>query len=482
MGSCAPTLKLNMHIVEALCAFALLCTAAALPSHQSEASCTEAVRCGQECETLMDGDYHLCHCSGNETSFPIKDRPQIVYLTFDDAFTAQAESQFYRSLFNGTFTNPNGCAIRATHFITQSYTDYELVNQYWHMGHEMAAHSITHRNDPKYWQNMDVEGWKAEMVGVRKMIGQFAALDPCEVRGTRAPFLQGGGDNMFQMLAENHFLYDCSWPTRNYGYLEAMNGLYPYTLDYKSIQDCPIKPCPKCSWPGIWEQPMIDLEDEWYGSNPINPDNGNVCSMLDGCVIPDNFTKEHVYDMLMKNFRRVYVGGKDDFGDDIEGTRAPWGLYMHAAWFFGENVFHYDGYKMFLEEITNNDKYPDVYIVPVIDGLKYMRNPLPNQLLNIYGKDDTKSPFGCSSIEDQTGKYDHTKFRCGGGQSCRFSVDEPDDNIGPGAERYMRICKYKWENNKPVRQNCPEEDMYPWMSDNCGGNEPCADCEQDFIF
>ena len=85
-------------------------------------------------------------------------RPQIVYITYDDAFTAQAEEQFYRGLFDGTYTNPNGCAIRATHFITmvnlfnfnkvyqrifQSYTDYSLVNQYWHKGHEIAAHSIT---------------------------------------------------------------------------------------------------------------------------------------------------------------------------------------------------------------------------------------------------------------------------------------------------------------------------------------------------
>ena len=49
----------------------------------------------------------------------ISKRPQIVYITFDDAFTAQAESQFYRSLFDGTFKNPNGCDIRATHFVTQ---------------------------------------------------------------------------------------------------------------------------------------------------------------------------------------------------------------------------------------------------------------------------------------------------------------------------------------------------------------------------
>ena len=88
------------------------------------------------------------------------------------------------------------------------------MNQYWHLGHEMAAHSITHRNNLTYWATMGVEEWKEEMVGVRKMIAQFGNIPPCEIKGTRAPFLQGGGDNMFQMLAENNFLYDSSWPTR----------------------------------------------------------------------------------------------------------------------------------------------------------------------------------------------------------------------------------------------------------------------------
>ena len=61
--------------------------------------------------------------------------------------------------------------------------------------------------------------------------------------------------------------------------------MFPYTLDYKSKQDCPIEPCPSCSWPGVWEQPMIDLEDEWIGSNPSCPECGNACSMLDACVM-----------------------------------------------------------------------------------------------------------------------------------------------------------------------------------------------------
>ena len=87
-----------------------------------------------------------------------------------------------------------------------------------------------------YWAEMSPEEWAEEMVGIRKMIGQFANIDPCEVRGTRAPFLQGGGDDMFQMLSENNFKYDRSWPTRQFGYVDAETGLYPYTLDYPSKQ------------------------------------------------------------------------------------------------------------------------------------------------------------------------------------------------------------------------------------------------------
>ena len=83
---------------------------------------------------------------------------------------------------------------------------------------------------------MSVEEWKQEMTGVRRMIGQFGNVPPCEVKGNRAPFLQGGGDTMFQMMEENNFLYDSSWPTRQYGYIDAEYAMFPYTLDYKSKQ------------------------------------------------------------------------------------------------------------------------------------------------------------------------------------------------------------------------------------------------------
>jgi len=457
----------NMRPVSVLGLLAFLCCTHAWPNTHNDVQCEEAPRCDQAaCDALGTEN---CHCSGNETSIKLDDRPQIVYLTFDDAFSALAEEQFYRILFNGTFKNPNGCAIRATHFLTQSYTDYSLVNRYWHMGHEMASHSISHRNDLNYWKNMEVDGWKDEMVGLRKMIGQFASIDPCEVKGHRAPFLQGGGDNMFTMLSENNFLYDSSWPTRAYGYVDAENGLYPYTLDFASIQDCPIEPCPKCSYPGTWVQPMIDLEDRWFNSNPQCPSCGNVCSMLDGCVIMDeNPTKEIVFEMLMKNFKRVYEGETDEFGEFQKGNKAPWGLYMHAAWFFGDQTFKYEGYKMFLEEITDNTKYKDVYIVPINAGLEYMKKPAPSIVLENWGKSDI-SPFGCESIEAGTGKYAGNK--CGGAQACKFDVHLPDEGID--GERYMTICKKKQDGSI---QSCPPSDRYPWLEDHCGGNTPCKDC------
>ena len=79
--------------------------------------------------------------------------------------------------------------------------------------------------------------------------------------------------------------------------------------------------------------------------------------------------------MLMKNFVRAYEGN----------TRAPFGLYMHAAWFFGQE-WHYEGYKMFLEEITSGN-YDNVWVVPVIKGLEYR-----------YSGEDSSFNFFCWTI------------------------------------------------------------------------------------
>jgi len=481
-----------MHLLWLLSYLSLLLVVSGSPLEKQErlkeSKCPEADPCNKDICKLGEG----CFCSGNETVLDPEvpgTKPQLVFLTFDDALTNLASTEFYDVLFGTptehTLSNPNGCALRGTHFVTHSYTDYSLVNKWWHYGHEIASHSITHRTNTTYWQDMTEAQWVEEMVGMRKITGQFAAIDPCELKGTRAPFLQGGGDTMFTMLENNNFKYDCTWPTRRYGYVDAMDGLYPYTLDYKSVQDCPIEPCPKCSHPKIWEQPLIDLEDEWYidGFN-----GGQPCSMLDACVIKphDDYVQndeKQVYDMLKRNFLRVYEGEEDEEGNMIKGNRAPWGLYMHAAWFYGsENQWHFNGYRRFLEEIADNDAYPDVWIVPVSAGIDYMEahdhgNSMSNEQLIAAGKGS--GPFACQDIEDRTGKYDPHKNRCGPSQSCKFNVTLPDDGVFQ-QERYMTICKYKSDGTK---QNCPESYSYPWLEstpgliNTCGGNMPCADCQ-----
>ena len=67
-----------------------------------------------------------------------------------------------------------------------------------------------------------------------------------------------------------------------------------------------------------------------------------------------------VYDLFMKNFNRAYNGN----------TRAPIGIYIHSAWFVRTNSWHFEGYKKFLNEIL---ELPDVWIVPIRDGIEYMK-------------------------------------------------------------------------------------------------------------
>ena len=170
----------------------------------------------------------------------------------------------------------------------------------------MAVHSITHRSNTTYWAIMDEASWEAEIIGMRDMIVNYARIPEEALKGDfhflkarqslfniffsslplgmRAPFLQGGGNTQFKMMQDYGILYDSSYVSREFGYTNMANGIWPYSLDYKSIQDCQIEPCPTCSYPGIWEQPILDLEDAWFNVIPDHPDQGQPCGMLDSCM------------------------------------------------------------------------------------------------------------------------------------------------------------------------------------------------------
>jgi len=366
-----------------------------------------------------DGSCKLpdCACPGSEPDVPLADRPQIVYLTYDDAFTALAEKMFYHELYTGALTNPDGCPIRATHFLTARSMDYSLVNKYHAMGHEMAAHSISHRSPPSYWKTLNESQWEDEMYGMKKMIHMYGKIPLDDIKGVRAPYLQGGGDAQYNMMKNKGFEYDCTMPSQTHGYIHMDHGWWPYTEDYSGRDVCQIEPCPRCSHPGIWNQPILDLEDDLF----LNVGgHGFPCGMLDSCNFP-NATSDEVFNMLMRNFNRSYNGL----------TRAPFGLYVHAAWFFGYD-WRFQGYKQFLEHITTFD---DVWVVPINAGREYRKAPVTNDEL----KNGALSQFfGCSNFPAE----DCISTRC---KYTNVKNEDFDD-----AEEYLTTCDY-----------CPKN--YPWL-------------------
>jgi len=148
-------------------------------------------------------------------------------------------------------------------------------------------------------------------------------------------------------LARCGMEYDTSMPAA-----ENNPPIWPYTLNYKSTQECKIPPCPKNSHKGLWEVPMVYYNDESTKST--------VCAMIDACH--DNGTKQSAYDLLLNNFLRHYLT-----------NRAPFPMFMHAGW-FTVNPYRWEALNDFIDTVLSQ---PDVYFVTVSDVLKWMKNPVP---------------------------------------------------------------------------------------------------------
>lgn len=227
-----------------------------------------------------------CRCSSSQIpgNLTLNETPQFVLLTFDDAITI-GNIEYYRSALTNR-TNSDGCPVAATFFVSHEYTDYSLVNlkndlyailiinlilnqvnQIYSHGHEIALHSISHSASTEYWRTMNLTQMTEEFAGERHLISKFANIPLNAIQGIRLPFLQMSGDNSFEMLNRENILYDCSWPSRQYP------GMWPYTLDTRSTQDCVIGPCPEKQWNGTWVLPMVTWLDN----------RGFPCAMVDTC-------------------------------------------------------------------------------------------------------------------------------------------------------------------------------------------------------
>lgn len=100
--------------------------------------------------------------------------------------------------------------------------------------------------------------------------------------------------------------------------------------------------------------------------------NGGRCSMGDACSNPSD--SDGVYKMIMKNFERHYTT-----------SRAPFGLFYHAAWF--TQPHHKEGFISFLDAINQMN---DVFIITNWQALQWIRDPTPLNRINSF------LPFKCN--------------------------------------------------------------------------------------
>eukprot|EP00092_Neocalanus_flemingeri_P035792 GFUD01038972.1.p1 GENE.GFUD01038972.1~~GFUD01038972.1.p1 ORF type:complete len:393 (+),score=90.86 GFUD01038972.1:42-1220(+) len=265
--------------------------------------------------------------------------PQLVLITFDDAVNV-VNTDFYQRLFAGR-TNPNGCGIAATFYISHEWTDYGHVQDLYSQGHEIASHTITHSHPTTFNQDR----WAKEVVGQAELLVKLGNVNPKDIQGMRAPFLQTGGDLMFSVLSLFGFLYDSSLTSS-----KTSPSLWPYTLDHDPPHSCSIPPCPTGSHPGLWEIPMTLMDDG----------KGGHCPMLDGCQYDEDV--ESIQSMLTSNFLRHYTSNK-----------APFPMFYHAAW-FKLRPHREEALFKFIDTIL---ELPDVYFVTSQQLLQWVRSPSP---------------------------------------------------------------------------------------------------------
>ena len=106
--------------------------------------------------------------------------------------------------------------------------------------HEIADNSISRRLPISWWKTATEKELTEEIAGMREILRKWGYVNADDVKGYRAPYIQIGGNTEFKILKDLGFMFESSMPTQMY----RDPPLWPYTLEYRSTQDCVIEPCP----------------------------------------------------------------------------------------------------------------------------------------------------------------------------------------------------------------------------------------------
>lgn len=295
---------------------------------------------------LCDHDKcELPNCRCADTNIPggleAEDTPQIVMFSFDDGVRVEDYDGYYSKAFNGR-KNPNGCQIGLTFFVSHNFSDYSLIEYlYYTYGHEMADHSVTHREPTTWWESATEEEWTHEVMDQKAILEKWGNIPGASISGFRSPFLVTS-ETELKVLNDNNLLYEASMGTGD--------SYWPFTLDYKSPLCNSPATCPEQSYPGLWITPTHFYKQK----------SGIPCAMLDACTDPK--TEQDWLDFFWENFNLQY-----------KANRAPFGIYTHSAWFY----FGAERLNALVSFLNKLAEIKDVYIVTHTQMLDWVRNPTP---------------------------------------------------------------------------------------------------------
>ncbi|GAB6024666.1 putative inactive cytidine deaminase 4 [Chamberlinius hualienensis] len=291
-----------------------------------------------------------CYCSVDGTQIPgglnPEQVPQMVVLTFTGGINL-LNFPYYRDLLQVNRTNPNGCRVLGTFYVSHDYTNYQYVQRLYAMGNEIGVNSISNRKPEEYWYRGSYENWTMEMVGMRDILETFAGIPKEDILGVRGPYTKSGGNEQFDMMNDYAFAYDATMTTPL-----ARVPTWPFSLDYKMPFKCRAGNCPSYTYPGIWELPINMLYSE-------DGEGGN-CAFLDQCVFLYG-DEETIFNWLMENFNRHY-----------NSNRAPLGINLQTSWFLDKERLK--ALNRFIDAVLAKG---DSYFVTSAQALQWVIEPTP---------------------------------------------------------------------------------------------------------
>ncbi|KAG7162206.1 putative Chitin binding Peritrophin-A domain-containing protein 23, partial [Homarus americanus] len=326
-----------------------------------------------------------CHCSfeGKEIPGRLKPEttPQMIMMTFDGAIN-DLNFNTYSEIFLDNRTNPNGCPIRSTFFVAHEYTNYQLVEDFYSRGHEIAVGTVSRR------AGLEDEGedtWIGETVTMKEILQNFAGIRAVDIKG---------------VLSAYGFTWDST--INNPPSTEAV---WPYSLEYAIPHECRAGTCPTRSFPGIWEMPMNSHFRDFHYQ-------GGFCPYLDQCALSYQ-NEPDVLEWLVQDFNRHYLA-----------NRAPYMMSLTTNWFQTpelKNAIHaFIDYTM---------QFEDVYYTTVTEALQWVTTPQKLNDIPRFQPWDCKQKF----LPDPP---------CPNPKSCKLSLTPKFDNrtTAPHGSRYMVTC------------------------------------------